>query len=117
MVLSSLEFITLLPAIIAAYWLLWNRRLQHAFVAVVTALVMAFDGLFHLWVLLAVVAGTALLVGTANRVTAYRKPILAATIVLVAVTLCVFKYTAWAAALVSMPAPGRRSRPTAASAG
>ena len=101
MALSSLEFITLLPMVILVYWLLWDRRLQVAFVIGLTAVLVAFDGRFHLWVLLGVIGVTTRVVAEANRAAANRNRTLTLGIVALALILCVFKYLGWAAALAS----------------
>ena len=95
MILSSLEFVVLLPIVIAIYWLLGNRRLQLVFVGAFTALFIAFSGRFHLYVLLFVIGAIALVVATANRAAQHRRRWLRIGIVVLVVILCFFKYLGW----------------------
>lgn len=101
MAFSSLEFVSILPIIIAVYWLLWPRWAQNVFLLAASALFMALNGRFHLIVFLAVLGGTALLIAVAEHTQAYRQRILGAGVVGLLLVLCYFKYLGWISGLFS----------------
>lgn len=105
MALSSIEFIALLPPLVAIYWLLWNQRLRQVWIAVATALFVAFPGRFHLLVLLAVLAGTSIVIAVANRAPGTRQLMLRGGIAGLLLVLAYFKYVPWLASLLSLPVP------------
>jgi len=105
MSLSSLEFAFLLPPLIAVYWLLYARRLQHVYLALVTALFIAFNDRSNLWVLLWVLAATMTVVGAANRFEGARRWIISGGIVGLIANLAYFKYLPWLADLAGVPLP------------
>ena len=101
MSLSSIEFVALLPIVIAVYWLLYSQRPRHIYLVLVTALFVAFNGRTHLWVLLAVLFGVMAAVALASRPAWPRRRILQAAAAGLLLTLGYYKYLPWISGLLS----------------
>jgi len=102
MSLSSIEFVLLLPTLIGVYWLLFDRRIQQIYLALVTALFIGFAGRFHLWVLAGVLGATMLVIRAANRSASRQQQIIRAGIIGLVVVLLSFKYLSWGFSLVGL---------------
>lgn len=99
---SSIEFVSLLPILVAAYWVLWARRAQNVFLLAMSALFLAYSGLSHLIVFLGVLGGAALFLSASRRWPARRRTILTVGSVALVLNLCYFKYLGWIAGLLGI---------------